>query len=346
MKRILITMLVALLVIAATQAKPVNKAVPQKHATEQTTKQNVDKQTADETATEQPSVDEQASEENVVADKKLKFDSDGVFINDKDGNTVKVKYGDLGRIISEHLDDTLLSEEDFDVELNDEVLDSNEESREFFNVAQNGMNLARDITKYFAISLVFIVFLALLFYYLHRQRKYKTVDQAIQAGYPLPNEFFGKRSRPMPQQPTTVYVNHITPPTTQQGTTNAQGNMPPLAQSGSKLSNITDWAPFKSGITTTAVGLGLLFFFWILGATPLAALMSIVVFIGLGKLFITYQEQQNVKNYWQQQQWTQQQPQQQQPPQPIPAQPIEQDQPQNIPNMPEPPTGFNPQENA
>lgn len=345
MKRILITMLVALLIIATTQARPVNKAVPQKQATEQTTKQNIDKKTADVTTTEKPSVDEQTSEENADSDNKMKFENDGVIINDNDGNIVKVKYADLSRIISEHLDDTLLNEEDLADGVNDEDINDLRESREFFNVAQNGLNLARDITKYFAIALVFIVFFSLLFYYLHRQRKYKTVDQAIQAGYPLPNEFFGKRSQPRPQQPTTVYVNQITPPTAPQGASNAQGNMPPLAQGGSKLSNITDWAPFKSGFTTTAVGLGLLFFFWILGATPVAALMSIVVFIGLGKIFITYHEQQNIKNYWQQQQWTQQPPQQQQPPQPIPAQPTEQQQPQNIPNAPEPPT-FNPQENA
>ena len=40
MKKIIITMLVALLVIATTQAKPVVKVTPKKHATEQVVDQN------------------------------------------------------------------------------------------------------------------------------------------------------------------------------------------------------------------------------------------------------------------------------------------------------------------
>ena len=350
MKKIIITLLVALLATVATEARP---AMPNRHDTEKTAKEKVDEKSDDVKVSEQAT--EQVTDENVVetaeedanTSKKMKFDTDGVFVKDKDGNPVKVKYGDLSRIVRDHLDDTLLSEEVLSADVNGEDITYPEVDRGTYNLAQDGMDLARDISTGFFISIVWIVALSLLFYYLHRRRKYKTVDRAIQAGYPLPDEFFGKRSQPMPQQPTTVYVTQVPP--MQQHANGAQpadgpqpAAMPNYNQSSNPLNNITDWTPFKSGLRTTAIGLGLLFFFWILGVTPLAALMVIVIFIGLGKLFIAYQEQQNMKNYWQQQQWTQQGP--QQPQQPQQSQQWQQWNPQqqeDVPPMPETPPEFN-----
>lgn len=350
MKRIIITMLVALIALVNIEARPIKKAVPVKETTteavEKANEQKTDEQAAlTEAANEQNA--EETNDEDASSTKKMKFDTDGVFVKDKDGKTVKVKFGDLSRIVRDHLDDTLFSEDGFSINADGEDLNNMEVDSATYNIAQDGMDLARDISTAFFISIVWIVGLSLLFYYLHRRRKYKTVDRAIQAGYPLPDEFFGKRSQPMPQQPTTVYVTQVPP--IQQPADGAQpidgtqpATMPNYRQNSNPLNNITDWTPFKSGLRTTAVGLGLLFFFWILGVTPLAALMVIVIFIGLGKLFIAYQEQQSMKNYWQQQQWTQQ-PQQwtQQPQQEQPQWQQWNPQQKDIPSMPETPPEFN-----
>lgn len=326
MKKIFITLLVALVVIATAQARPVLKVVPKKHATEQT----VDKENS---AQDEAAVDEAATaEENVEPSEKPVIDKDGIIIK-KDGKTVKVKFGDMNRIIKDHLDDTLISDDGLTIETNDGnrmTVGSAE-----YNLAQDGMNLARDITTSFAVAVVFIVFFSLLFYYLHRRRKYKTVDRAIHAGYPLPDEFFGKRSQVTPQQPTTVYVNQIIPPTPDPNA--PQGSQPaPGYVKGNTGNTITDWTPFRSGITTTAVGIGLLFFFLIIGMEAIAALMLIVVFVGLGKIFTAYQEQQSLKNFWQQQQWTQ--------PQQDPQQPQQWQQwnqnTEDVPPMPETPPEF------
>ena len=51
-------------------------------------------------------------------------------------------------------------------------------------------------------------------------------------------------------------------------------------------------------------------------------------FVGLGKLFIAYQEQQSAKNYWQQQQWIRQP---QQPEQPQNGQPVDTQQSDDVP---------------
>ncbi|MBQ9584775.1 MAG: hypothetical protein IJR20_02120 [Muribaculaceae bacterium] len=351
MKRIIITMLVALMVIATTEAGPVAKAEPKKHHTEQSSKEKADKHATEQdeekaTETDQNSKDGEKQEDakSIAVSDNVSITKDAVIVKNKDGETVKMKVDDLGKFINNHLDDTLLKDDGLTVEVDGENIEKMEVGSGPYNIAQDGMDLARDISTAFFISIVWIVGLSLLFYYLHRRRKYKTVDRAIQAGYPLPDEFFGKRSQPMPQQPTTVYVTQVPP--MQQPANGAQpadgaqpAAMPNYGHSSNPLNNITDWTPFKSGLRTTAIGLGLLFFFWILGVTPLAALMVIVIFIGLGKLFIAYQEQQNMKNYWQQQQWAQQPPQQQQRSQQA-QQP--QDGGQNIPPMPETPPEFDP----
>ena len=330
MKKIIITILVTVMTLIAAQAGPEKKGSHKDVATEQKV------ETSEQKEANEPS---SSGEETYVTD-KVKLTSDGIVVKDDEGNDVKVNINDLNRIINEHLDDTVLSDVHGPIEI---------DSKNVNEMANRGMDLAEDIARAFFTAIVCIVFFSLLFYYLHRRRKYKTVDRTIQAGYPLPDEFFGKRSQHVPQQPPTVYVTQMTPPEPNPNapydSQAAPGAVPPAyGQSNNPLNNITDWAPFKKGFRITAWGLGLLLFFWIVGATPVAALMVIVVFIGLGKLFVTYQEQQNLKNQWQQQQWTQQQwaqqPQQnaQQQWQQWPPQ----QQPNNVPPMPETPPEFDP----
>ncbi len=323
MKKIFFTILVAVMTLTAAQAGPEKKGNHKDVATEQKV------ETSEQKEANEPSIN---GEETYVTD-KVKITSDGIVVKDNEGNDVKVNINDLNRIINEHLDDTVLSDVHGPIEIGSENVNE---------VARRGMDLAEDISRAFFTAIVCIVFFSLLFYYLHRRRKYKTVDRAIQAGYPLPDEFFGKRSQHVPQQPTTVYVTQVTPPEPNPNAPydaqTAPGAVPPAyGQSNNPLNNITDWAPFKKGFRITAWGLGLLLFFWIVGATPVAALMIIVVFIGLGKLFVAYQEQQNLKNQWQQQQWTQQ-------PQQNSQQQWQQWNPQqqsnNVPPMPETPPEF------
>ena len=328
MKKIIFTILVAVMTLTAAQAGPEKKGNHKDVATEQKV------ETSEQKEANEPSIN---GEETYVTD-KVKITSNGIVVKDDEGNDVKVNINDLNRIINEHLDDTVLNDAHGPIEIGSENVNE---------VARRGMDLAEDISRVFFTAIVCIVFFSLLFYYLHRRRKYKTVDRAIQAGYPLPDEFFGKRSQHIPQQPTTVYVTQVTPPEPNPNAPydaqTAPGAVPPAyGQSNNPLNNITDWAPFKKGFRITAWGLGLLLFFWIVGATPVAALMVIVVFIGLGKLFVTYQEQQNLKNQWQQQQWTQQQWTQQ--PQQNSQQQWQQWNPQqqsnNVPPMPETPPEF------
>lgn len=310
MKKTIILLLVTLLAIApAASARVHKKAVAKPDTTEQMTAE--DKTLSD------------------SATSRVTMTKHGIVVRDNDGKQVEVKFGDVSRIVSEHLDDTLLSIDGMaDVDENIDGESSDHFYREEYNPVQDGMKLARDICITFGWVTITVVFLALLFYYMHRRRKYKTVDRAIQAGYPLPNEFYGKRTPHVPQ-PTTVYINQITPSNDASAT-----NAAPVMQTSSSnpLNNITDWAPYKSGFITTAVGLCLMLFFLINNAEAMAALMLIIVFIGMWKLFTTYQTQQSMKQYWQQQQWTQQAQQQV----PVPPMPQQQEPYQgSVPPMPQ-----------
>ncbi len=253
-----------------------------------------------------------AQQEKTVAATEPKVSvTDSVINVITNGKRVAIKYADLEKFVNRHLDDTLLNMAEADEGTEDEATTLSYSYRQQeADMAREGMSLARDIARYFAWSLMVVVFMVLLFYYMHRRRKYKTIDNAIKNNYPLPDEFFGKRVARAPQPPTTVYVNHIAPPapdaSAPQGSQPAPGAMPPYRASGNPLNNITDWAPFKSGIYTLAWGIGLMLFFWIAGAAPIAALMTIVILIGLYKIFTVYQEQQSLRNFWQQQQWMQQ----------------------------------------
>ena len=245
---------------------------------------------------------------------KVNLSDSSITIN-SDGKQMVIKFGDLKKIIKDHLDDTVLSstgvvtfvdddDDEFD-EGEDSAVIAKKDIEAMHDVRKDLLWTARSVTQSVAVAMVFIVFFALLFYYLHRRRRYKTIERAIQAGYTLPDEFYGKRQVQVQQQPATIYVNNVAP----QAGTPAGGNVPPAVPQSNPnpLKNITDWAPFKSGLTTTSVGLGLMLFFLVAGSRAMAALMMIIVFVGMSKLFITYQEQQNMKAMWQSRMWAQQQ---------------------------------------
>lgn len=304
MKRTIISMLIVLVSLACVEA---NAAHRHEH---KSAKDVTKEQTSEPATTVDVKVDSSKNDNEAITKEKVRIGEKGLVIQ-KDGKEVEIKFGDLGRIISKHLDDTLLNSSGIVIDTDDECdtdFDSKEWREEGIKVAHEGMNLARDIASYFAWALVGIVFLSLLFYYLHRRRKYKTVDRAIMNNYPLPNEFYGKRT-PHAPQPTTVYINQVAPSSNATSTPAAMSTT-----SSTPINNITDWAPYKSGFITTIVGLCMVLFFLVLGSQAMAALMLIIVFIGMWKLFTTYQEQQSIKQYWQQQQWAQKA--QQQPPVP------------------------------
>ena len=194
-------------------------------------------------------------------------------------------------------------------------------------------------------SIIFIVFLCLVFFYMHRRAKYRMIEKAIENDYELPTSVAGMYPRNM-QQPAAPQPIIVNQPQPQQPGTN---QMPPFrrmeasqAYSYGRMGG-TPTLPgqynvqgFKNGAIWAGIGLCLMLFWATVGAEPMVALSAIPVIIGAIKLFgeffkqrnrieyERYQMQQGINPYASQEPVMGQpmeQPYAEQPEQPAPAQP-------------------------
>ena len=236
----------------------------------------------------------------------------------------------LTQKITSLLDDTIVNlnedGEEADVDV-DNALRTGE------NITNKMADTAENISQAFFVAVVFIVAFSLLFYYLHRRRKYKMVEKAIENNYPLPGYLFGaKQEPPRPTYmgtPTPLPMNATTPPPFNadhiaagqqpiQGDT-SQGTQPRYQMPPIMVPDHINWSQMKDGFTIAAVGIGLMLFFAVVGATRLACIFIILVLIGAGRMWVNYQDQKNAIDWARRQQaWYGQQPsmQPQQPQQP------------------------------
>ena len=191
-------------------------------------------------------------------------------------------------------------------------------------------------------SIIFIVFLCLVFFYMHRRAKYRMIEKAIENDYELPTSVAGMYPRNMqqPAAPQPIIVNQPQPGTNQ---------MPPFrrmeasqAYSYGRMGG-TPTLPgqynvqgFKNGAIWAGIGLCLMLFWATVDAEPMVALSAIPVIIGAIKLlgeffkqrsrieYERYQMQQGINPYASQEPVMGQpieQPSAEQPEQPAPAQP-------------------------
>ena len=191
-------------------------------------------------------------------------------------------------------------------------------------------------------SIIFIVFLCLVFFYMHRRAKYRMIEKAIENDYELPTSVAGMYPRNMqqPAAPQPIIVNQPQPGANQ---------MPPFrrmeasqAYSYGRMGG-TPTLPgqynvqgFKNGAIWAGIGLCLMLFWATVGAEPMVALSAIPVIIGAIKLlgeffkqrsrieYERYQMQQGINPYASQEPVMGQpieQPSAEQPEQPAPAQP-------------------------
>lgn len=194
-------------------------------------------------------------------------------------------------------------------------------------------------------SIIFIVFLCLVFFYMHRRAKYRMIEKAIENDYELPTSVAGMYPRNM-QQPAAPQPIIVNQPQHQQPGANP---VPPFRQMeasqayGYGRMSGTPTLPgqynvqgFKNGAIWAGIGLCLMLFWATVGAEPMVALSAIPVIIGAIKLFgeffkqrnrieyERYQMQQGINPYASQEPVMGQpieQPAAEQPEQPAPAQP-------------------------
>ena len=282
-----------------------------------------------------------------LADTRFITQGDTTIIIDGQDTVRFMGVNALTQKITSLLDDTIvnLNEDGEEADVNvDNALKTGE------NITNKMAETAENISMGFFIAVVFIVAFSLLFYYLHRRRKYKMVEKAIENNYPLPGYIFGAKQEPA----RTVYMG--TPPPMQGGNIAAttppplnadhvaagasqqpQGAAPRYQMPPMMVPDQINWRQMKDGFTIAAVGFGLMLFFAVIGAPRLACIFIILILIGLGRMWVNYQDQKNAIEWAKSQQtWYGQQP---------PMQPQQPQQPpvfnQQTNGTPQPPVGSN-----
>ena len=225
----------------------------------------------------------------------------------EDGDTVRlVGMNALGSRITDMLNDTVVDVEDY-------ATGQQSEFDPVKEISNQWSKAVAFITVFVMIGIVFIVLLSLLFRYLNRRRKYMMVEKAIENNYPLPEYIFGG----VRETVRTVYVGTplaAQPPAPQQPTPPpfpgdadgiaanpqpADAGMEQPAAPGQPAAvppavGRINWMALKGGFTLTAIGIGACLFFILAGGEEMAGACSILILLGLGKMWMAYQDQKSI----------------------------------------------------
>ncbi len=254
----------------------------------------------------------------------LSLQGDSAIVIRSGDNSVTISTATLNSLISSALHDTLTTNpsgyySNTSIEI-DSVTEADirlEQIKSAERIRRNALETAM-LTKNTAIvftAIFAIVFLGLLFMYLHRRAKYRVMERAIENNYPLSGTILGREPR------QTVVVQQAQPsfatPPVANAVPDGQPTAPEQVLNTDRLINVQ---AYKTPLTLIAVGLGGMLFFALADAMPMVGLCSILLFIGASKGVIAYLEQRNAAYLQQQFRASQQQqpdsPQQQQPARP------------------------------
>ena len=254
----------------------------------------------------------------------LSLQGDSAIVIRSGDNSVTISTATLNSLISSALNDTLITHpsgyySNTSIEI-DSVTEADirlEQIKSAERIRRNALETGM-ITKNTAIvftAIFAIVFLGLLFMYLHRRAKYRVMERAIENNYPLSGTILGREPR------QTVVVQQAQPsfatPPVANAVPDGQPTAPEQALNTDRLINVQ---AYKTPLTLIAFGLGGMLFFALADAMPMVGLCSILLFIGASKGVIAYLEQRNAAYLQQQFRASQQQqpdsPQQQQPARP------------------------------
>ncbi|MGM9804566.1 MAG: hypothetical protein ACI308_10375 [Muribaculaceae bacterium] len=148
-------------------------------------------------------------------------------------------------------------------------------------------------------AIVLMVFLCLIFFYMHRRAKYRMIEKAIENNYELPMSVAGAYPRQY-QQPAPQMSEPIQPQP-------AMPKQPPMFAQGAPVypnHPHTSWSNdvtpgqfylpgFRNALCWTVTGLMGVLFFLSVGGEPVAFLFGIPLIVGLYKGAVEYLKQRN-----------------------------------------------------
>lgn len=152
-------------------------------------------------------------------------------------------------------------------------------------------------------AIIFIIFLCLVFFYMHRRARYRMIEKAIENNYELPASVAGMypRNLQQPAAPQPIIVNQPQPGANQMPYQRMQASQ---SFAYSHTANNVPLIPgqyniqgFKSGAIWAGIGLCLMLFWATIDAEPMVALSAIPVIIGAIKLFGEFFKQRSRIEY-------------------------------------------------
>lgn len=123
-------------------------------------------------------------------------------------------------------------------------------------------DVAQNATLMLSVSVIVVVFLCLLFYYLHRKAKYRVIEKAIENNYPLPPSLGGVQPPKVVPTGSDAWRgvgSHPTQPAPQQP--NAPSSDSTAMPSQQPIFYRTNYRAYKSSFTLISVGVALALFF-------------------------------------------------------------------------------------
>ncbi len=245
-----------------------------------------------------------------AANTSISMKGDSVVITDGTDTVIAPNVSALINGVKESFGDTVFSNiaEEVTDNANNAGNADNYERQRYYDYRQrvNTQQTELVITCVVFGSIIFIVFLCLVFFYMHRRAKYRMIEKAIENDYELPTSVAGMYPRNM-QQPAAPQPIIVNQPQHQQPGANP---MPPFRQMeasqacGYGRMGGTPTLPgqynvqgFKNGAIWAGIGLCLMLFWATVDAEPMVALSAIPVIIGAIKLFGEFFKQRNRIEY-------------------------------------------------
>ena len=246
-------------------------------------------------------------------DVTISASGDSIIIQENGKTIVAPNAKAIVEAVKSSLNDTVISNVAADSEDSDFSSDVDNERERYYNYRRSISTQQTEVLIVMVVfgSIIFIIFLCLVFFYMHRRAKYRMIEKAIENNYELPASVAGlyPRNLQQPTPPQPIIINQQQPGNGQPQQPGAN-QMPPFRQmeaaqtydyskigSGILMPGQYNIQGFKGSIIWAAVGICLMLFFGSTGAEELVALSAIPLIVGIIKFIGEFFKQRSRIEY-------------------------------------------------
>ena len=238
---------------------------------------------------------------------------DSIIIQENGKTIVAPNAKAIVEAVKSSLNDTVISNVAADSEDSDFSSDADNERERYYNYRKSISTQQTEVLIVLVVfgSIVLIILLCLVFFYMHRRAKYRMIEKAIENNYELPASVAGlyPRNLQQPTPPQPFAINQQQPGNGQPQQPGAN-QMPPFRQmeaaqtyefskigSGTIMPGQYNIQGFKGSIIWAAVGICLMIFFVSAEAEELVSLSAIPLIVGIIKFLNEFFKQRSRIEY-------------------------------------------------